>query len=467
MNTQSDRPTEKFILTKKNITILAVVLTSIGISLLAVLVDPIVGLAAAALPLGVYWAVTFLSTTRFSYIPVVILIFALFVPFSLGTGTDSDLVDSLLLTIVFSAIWFVRLLFNVQNIKLARFSINFPLAGFMLITLLAYIWSNVFRDPLVSYWESFPMVQLASTVVMIMLPLAFLMVPNFVHDLKTIKWMATLIILAGIFQLIANFFPIPFGINSRGLFSMWVIAISLALAYFNNNIPLPFRVALFLLAAGWLYWGYWYNYTWLAGWVPGVFVFGLLSVLRSKKLAILILGLFILYIVYQYDEIRWMIYREFDESGLTRVAAWQVNWRITSQHLLLGTGPAGYAAYYMSYFPREGMATHSNYIDMIAQTGILGITFLLWFFINLFKLAFGNIKNYKYEHNFSEAMGNATFAGFLGCLLMMAFGDWMFPFAYTQSIEGFDYIVVNWLMLGVILVLYRAFPVKKSTANAA
>jgi hypothetical protein len=37
----------------------------------------------------------------------------------------------------------------------------------------------------------------------------------------------------------------------------------------------------------------------------------------------------------------------------------------------------------------------------------------------------------------------------------MMFGDWLFPFAYTQTIAGFDYIVPTWLFMGVILVLDR------------
>jgi hypothetical protein len=36
---------------------------------------------------------------------------------------------------------------------------------------------------------------------------------------------------------------------------------------------------------------------------------------------------------------------------------------------------------------------------------------------------------------------------------MMGFGDWLFPFAYTQTIAGFDFIVYSWLFMGTIPVL--------------
>jgi hypothetical protein len=35
----------------------------------------------------------------------------------------------------------------------------------------------------------------------------------------------------------------------------------------------------------------------------------------------------------------------------------------------------------------------------------------------------------------------------------MAFGDWMLPFAYTQTIAGFDYTVYSWLFIGALLAL--------------
>jgi hypothetical protein len=35
----------------------------------------------------------------------------------------------------------------------------------------------------------------------------------------------------------------------------------------------------------------------------------------------------------------------------------------------------------------------------------------------------------------------------------MGFGDWLFPFAYTQTIAGFDYAVYSWLFMGVVPLL--------------
>jgi hypothetical protein len=58
--------------------------------------------------------------------------------------------------------------------------------------------------------------------------------------------------------------------------------------------------------------------------------------------------------------------------------------------------------------------------------------------------------------DFVEAMATAAFAGAIGCAAAMVIGDWMLPFAYTQTIEGFDYAVYNWIMIGVIPLLHYA-----------
>jgi hypothetical protein len=181
--------------------------------------------------------------------------------------------------------------------------------------------------------------------------------------------------------------------------------------------------------------------------------------MRSKKLVVWlgVAMLFIMAINYTsvFNYINKVLTAENAESGETRLAAWEVNWRVTSKHWLFGTGPAGYAAYYMTYFPDDAMASHSNYIDIIAQVGFVGLALVMWMFFGLALIGFLLVLRLKGRGDFLEAAANAAFAGTIGCILMMAFGDWLFPFAYTQSIAGFDYAVYNWIFMGTILVIER------------
>ena len=150
-----------------------------------------------------------------------------------------------------------------------------------------------------------------------------------------------------------------------------------------------------------------------------------------------------------------LIEAEARSSLYTRLAAWEINWLITSKHLLFGTGPGGYAAYLMSYFPTRAMATHSNYLDILAQTGIIGSVLFLWFLISLVRMAYRLYRRVRGRGDFLEALANAAFAGTIGSIVIMGFGDWILPFAYTQTIAGYDHAVYSWLFMGTIPVLDR------------
>ena len=160
-----------------------------------------------------------------------------------------------------------------------------------------------------------------------------------------------------------------------------------------------------------------------------------------------------IFLAFNFDYVDKIFADESSESGDTRMAAWLVNWRVTGQHIVFGTGPAGYAAYYMSYFPAEGMGTHNNVIDILAQHGIIGLVLCLWFFVALAWQSYKLCLRLEGRGDFVEALANIAFAGTVGCLIMMVFGDWLSPFVYTQTIAGFDYIVYSWLFIGSIVAL--------------
>ena len=386
--------------------------------------------------------------------PLVVLLAALFIPWSLPTGTESRLVISLVLTTLFVTTWVLQMLVE-RRIRLAPSVVNTPLLGFMGVTFFSLLWSNVYRDPLVLTWKSFPIVQTASAFVMIMLPGAFLLVANQIQDLRLLKSLTAIMLLAGGLGLIRQYGNISLPVNTGGLFSMWIITLSTGLAFFNRQLSWKVRGLLLALSAAWIIWGFALHISWLAGWLPGLVALGVLCFIRSKKLTLVLILLLLAVVVAKWDYFDNVLNSESRESGMTRLAAWEINWRITSQHWLFGTGPAGYAAYYMSYFPTEGMATHNNYLDILAQTGVSGFILCLWFFGTLVWAGHKLARRLKGRGDFQEGLANAALAGTLGCIVIMGFGDWLFPFAYTQSIAGFDYAVYNWLFMGTILVLDR------------
>ncbi len=442
-----------------------------GALMLAVLVgtimggtDPLIGLVAAAAPIGLLGLMFFLG--RFELAPLVVLLAAAFLPVGLPTGTGSKLVASLVLTIAFVGIWFMRMLAVEKRFHLTPTPLNVPLLGFVVSTIVSLVWSNVMRDPLVN-WRTFSPVQLASTVVMIMLPAAFLLVVNHIKSQRLLMAMTGLMLLAGTLGLIRQYEIVHLPINTRGMFGMWIISLSAGLAIFWRRLPNVARLALLGLTAAWVIWGFILHISWVAGWLPGLAALGVLVFLRSKKLAVFLLIVVVTSFYLKSAYIDTVVEAETTESGNTRLAAWEVNWRVTGEHLLFGTGPAGYASYYMSYFPHDAMATHSNYIDLLAETGIVGFGLYMWFFIALTWTGYKLCLRLKGRGDFYEGLANAALAGTVASLVAMAIGDWLIPFAYTQTIAGFDYSVYGWIFMAAIVVIDNLTRAEAASAKPA
>jgi O-antigen ligase len=422
----------------------------LGIGFLAPRVPPEVVLMAVVAP-----PIVLLVFNRFEYGVLAIILTAAFVRFSLPTGTQSRIVASLLTVVIFIALWVTKMLVVDRTFYLKPSRANVPLLAFMLTTVISYVWSNAFRDPLVVVWRSWPFVQLGGLAIMILLPGAFLLTANSISEIRWLKLLCSTMVLIGVLSLVAYFLNIRLSfLNTGGLFSLWFVSLTYAQALFNKKLPLWLRLSLFGLVGTWVYIYFIMQVTWLSGWLPPLVAIATISFLKSKRIFMILVLLMMIYLGLNWDYYTGTVLAaESVESGHTRLAAWEHNWRVTGKHLLFGTGPAGYAAYYMSYFPSEAVATHNNYLDILSQTGITGLFFCLWFFGALGWTGYRLCLRLKGTADFSEGLANATLAGWAGCIVAMGLGDWMFPFVYTQSIAGFDYAVYSWVLLGGVVAL--------------
>ncbi len=410
-------------------------------------------LIAAVLPLG---AVLLSRHGQLAHAVLGIVVMAALVRFSLPTGTESRIVMSLIATAGVVVWWIVKMLIHDRRLRLEPASTNVPLLGFMITCFISYLWSNVFRDLLVIVWDTWPLVQLGGLAVMVLLPLAFLVTSNCLREIKWIIWLTVIILAVGTVAIAGYYLRLPVDfLQVRPLFPTWCIALAYALALFDRRLPWWVRLALLALTGAWFYRVFVHGFRWLSAWMPSLFALGVISLLRSRTLVIVLLVFLVIFAFVNYSAILEEIYAERVESGDTRLNAYLHNWRVTGKHFLFGVGPAGYAVYYMTYFPMEAMASHSTYIDILSQTGIVGLGFFLWFFAALFKTGWRLWRQTKDRADFTEAFTVAAVGGYVGTILAMALGDWIVPFVYTQTIAGFDYAVYTWILLGAALALHH------------
>jgi hypothetical protein len=410
-------------------------------------------LIAGVLPLA---AVLLLRHGQLAHAILGIVVTAALVRFTLSTGTESRIVMSLIATAGVVVWWFLKMLVHDRRFRLAPAPTNVPLLGFIITCFVSYLWSNIFRDPLVVIWDTWPLVQLGGLGVMVLLPFAFLVTSNHFQQTKWIIWLTVIILAVGTIAIAGYYLHIPVSfLQVRPLFPTWCMTLAYALALFDRRLPWWGRLALLALTGAWFYRVFVHRFRWLSAWMPSLSALGIVSLLRSREFLIVLLVLFSVFAFASQDEILNQIYAERIESGETRIRAYLNNWRVTGKHFLFGVGPAGYAVYYMTYFPTEAMASHSTYIDILSQTGIVGLGFFLWFFAALFKVGWRLWHRTRGRADFPEAFTVAAIGGYVGTILAMALGDWIVPFVYTQTIAGFDYAVYTWILLGAALALYH------------
>jgi O-antigen ligase len=420
--------------------------------------NPIFIFAALAAAAG---GVALYKLGRFEYGFLAIALTASLVNFfTLPTGRESRIVISLAITVLMLGLWGLQLLFHRgPEPRLKPSPVNIPLLAFVAVNIIAYVWGMLMRDPLVRIWPSFPNVQLAALLVNIGLPLLSLMVANKITEVRWLRYLVWIIIGIGTFAVISELLALPWNTiyfnGIRGVFSMWAAALCLALALFENQRPLWQRVLLLAVCGLWFYRNLILTTVWLSGWIPLLITCAIVVFIRSRKLfAVLsVIGLALVAINFT-DYYNRVVVSNEEEGSTSRLDIWSLNLGHVANHPIFGMGPAGYAVYNMHYHPQDARSTHSNWFDLLAQNGIVGVISFVVMAAAFIRVGVSNVRA-TYKHNtFEAAFSATTLAGIFGALIAMTLGDWVLPFAYNQTITGFDNACYTWMLLGGMVSLY-------------
>ena len=335
-----------------------------------------------------------------------------------------------------------------------------PLLLFVAASLLSFPWGIAMRDPLVTVQSNFLVVQLAALIVIVLLPLLALMVANEIKEISWLKRMTWALIGIGALIIMCVLLNIPldsmFNSGYRGLFATWVCSTAFAMVLFNRGLKVWHRIGLAAIVGAWFFNDFFLHNIWFSGWVPLSIACLVLVFFRSKKaFAVVMLALALLAATNTGWIVDNLYQAKVDNGDAQRLGLWQNNLDIILAHPLLGVGPAGYAVYYMTYHPQDARSTHNNYFDILAQTGVIGFVFFAWMMAAFFWVGFKTIRLTQGEGSFEEGFAAACVAGMAGLLVAMFLGDWVLPFAYNQTITGFDNASISWIWMGSIVALYQ------------
>jgi O-antigen ligase len=307
---------------------------------------------------------------------------------------------------------------------------------------------------------------------------AFLFAAHQIKTQKELEWLVLVFLGIGFafftFRLYPPLLPTVSRIFVRqgvlgAAFYIWLVAIAFSQAVFNKKLAPVWRVAAGLLVVMIFF----VNMRgesryWVSGWMPPMVTLVAIIVLGRPDLGFFAVmgGLVVLAVN---TNILDTIMSEGDNSysTITRLEAWRILWEIIKANPVFGLGMANYY-FYTPLFPILGYKvsfnSHNNYIDIVAQIGLLGLVCLLWLFAELWRL--GWRMRTQIPEGFPRAYVIGALGGLVGTAASGMLGDWFLPFVYNVGMDGLRASIFVWIFLGGLVALAHIYSISSTGAEA-
>ena len=199
------------------------------------------------------------------------------------------------------------------------------------------------------------------------------------------------------------------------------------------------RLVLGLLVSAVIYVGLFQARDWASGWLPALLALVLIFWFRFPRVGLLIVIVALILFVFKFSDLLYAV--TSDAKGTlfpwqARLDAWRIVLEAAKRSPILGLGFSNYY-WYVELQPILGyyvpFNSHNNYIDIFAQTGIIGLATIFWFFIVVWQEGWKLRKNIK--PGFAKGYLYACLGGLVGTLISGVLGDWFLPFVYNVGIQ--------------------------------
>ena len=393
-----------------------------------------------------------------------LIVASLAIPFTIGTGSQTPINASVLLLSYLVGLWIFDMFTRKRQIRFLSSQPIAPIMAFMLVVLLGYGFGQI---NWFSTQGASSRAQFGGAIIFLLSAGAFLVTAH-QANLRGLKWMTGIFLVLGGLYIAGRIIP-QIGVltSNLGLFKIgstdslfwtWLVAIAFSQAVFNSHLAPRWRLALGILLGGTFLISLGYARDWTSGWLPSIIaVVVILLVARPRfgLFALLILGVFLM-INFQASEN--LVLQGNQYSLTTRMEAWTILGNIIKVNPIFGLGFANYY-FYTALFPINGyyvpFNSHNNYIDLVAQTGLVGTACFLWFFWAVWRVGL-KLRN-KAPIGFAQAYVYGALGGLAGTLVAAFLGDWVLPFVYNIGLNGFRSSVLAWLFLGGLVAIENIY----------
>lgn len=408
--------------------------------------------------IGTISALTFMREPLLAIFPLVLGAFV--VHFEIGTGTQSAINLPMILIALLLGLWFMDMLVQQRRFYLYPSRVIPPAIALSVIAIISFIAGQL---PWFTFATQVSLIaQIGGVSLFLLSTGAFLWISQRVTELKWLRWLVWLFIsIGGVYVigswLVGNKIGLLIRPEATGsMFWTWLMTMAASQVFFNKQLKPRDRfllgfVVLITALVGWK------NRGWASGWVPALTALLVIVFLYNWRIG-LVVSLFLgtTFVILNTGFTR-EFYNQDQYSLFTRQEAWRILMKeIVRVSPILGLGPANYYNY-TPLFPILGYSvrfnSHNQYIDLIAQTGFLGLAIYLWFAAEVGWLGW-RLKD-RAAPGFEQAYVIGVLGGLAGTLVSGLLGDWVIPFVYNIGMTGFRASMFAWLFFGGLLVIER------------
>ncbi len=393
-----------------------------------------------------------------------LLVFAggMFVPFAGPGGTNI----SILLIILMVILWLIDMFVVRREFKFVKSRTLRPPLYFMLVSVIALGMGQISwfvfakQAPLDAQLGGFSLYFFSAA--------AMVMTANIVTEIKWLKAIVWTFVGLGFIYVIGRAVGLDIvdsfyqnGVIANSMFWLWLAVLPMGQAIFNPDLRFRTRMFLYGIVAATMFVAVVINFDWKSGFVPAVVAIAVLIGLRFPKLALLSIPFALLVAIYLSQE----LIATDQYSWGTRLDAWLVVLDIARISPILGMGFANYY-WYATLFSIRGyhitFNSHSQFVDLIAQTGIVGFGLFIWILAEVVALAWKLSR--RLTDGFARGYAFSILAGTIGCIVASFLVDWLLPFVYNIGMNGFRASILPWIFFGGLVALGQIFPDANKTS---
>ena len=383
-----------------------------------------------------------------------------FVKAAAGTGTKVPLNATFLWVAFILGLWLIKMAVVERKIQVVSSRVTLPAVLFCLAIVISTIAGNLQLIPLAPAVASLS-AQIGGGLLYGFSIAMLLFMGQAIQEMRWLKMAVWVFLGLGaiyfggyIFSPLWKYTSDLFNAGAIGsMYWNWLVALAAGQLIGNRSLKGWVKALLAGLILVAFYRGWVLDKEWVSGWLPPLVALLVVISLRNWRYGLVLAILGGAFILFDFNSLDRAVMTPSQQYSVTsREWTWPILYQLVQYDPAFGLGPANY--YHLTpLFTIDGFHvefnSHNNYIDIIAQFGLVGLALFGWLVGEIALL--GWRLRQRVQGGFETGYVYAALGGLAGMLVSGLMGDWFLPFLYNIGVDGFRASIFAWIFLGGLL----------------